>query len=80
MYGCAKLLRKNQNKYTYSFGASGNKLDGQFTIDIVNINDSIINKESADISYNGSMKIMAAILYKIKKENIIPDFFEYATG
>lgn len=80
MYGCAKLLKKNQNKYTYSFGADENKLDGQFIVDIININDSVIEKESAAMSYNGTMRIMAAILYKIKKENFIPEFFEYVTG
>ena len=80
MYGCAKLLKKNQNKYIYSFGASENKLDGQFTVDIININDSIIEKESARLSYNNAMRIMVAVIRKMKKDNIVPNFLECATG
>lgn len=71
-------LRKNQ--YRYSFGPDKNNLDGIIYIDTENINNSMIEKMSTDISYYGGMQVIVNLIHHIRDTQKAPDIFEYANG
>lgn len=74
MFISAKLLRKNGHRAWYAFGANKDTLNGILYVDIANMNDSLVEKISPEISYNGSLKMIARIISLARENNQFPEY------